>query len=87
MDKETRVYQITGTPEQLRTLEKVFVHMEFLGDVGATRNILLRIDGDGNARMHFQDADGLYLSDYIKDEKTHNTEQTDGAIVGIYDFE
>lgn len=93
MEKVTKIYQITGTPEQLRVLEKMFIHMEYLGMVGASRNILVRVDGDGAARMKFQDEDGLFLSDYIKDEKTKNTEQTVvegnsvGAIVGIYDFE
>lgn len=93
MKKVTKIYQITGTPEQLRVLEKMFIHMEYLGMVGASRNLLVRVDGDGAARMKFQDEDGLFLSDYIKDEKTKNTEQTVvegnsvGAIVGIYDFE
>lgn len=93
MENVTKTYQITGTPEQLRVLEKMFIHMEYLGSVGASRNILVRVDGDGAARMKFQDEDGLFLSDYIKDEKTKNTEQTVvegntvGAIVGIYDFE
>lgn len=93
MEKVTKTYQITGTPEQLRVLEKMFIHMEYLGMVGASRNLLVRVDGDGAARMKFQDEDGLFLSDYIKDEKTKNTEQTVvegnsvGAIVGIYDFE
>lgn len=93
MEKVTKIYQITGTSEQLRVLEKMFIHMEYLGMVGASRNLLVRVDGDGAARMKFQDEDGLFLSDYIKDEKTKNTEQTVvegnrvGAIVGIYDFE
>lgn len=93
MDTETKTYQITGTPEQLRVLEKMFIHMEYLGTIGASRNILLRVDGDGAARMRFQDEDGLYLSDYIKDERTHNIEQSTieegkvGCIVGTYDFE
>lgn len=93
MKKVTKIYQITGSPEQLRVLEKMFIHMEYLGMVGASRNLLVRVDGDGAARMKFQDEDGLFLSDYIKDEKTENTEQTVvegnsvGAIVGIYDFE
>lgn len=93
MDTETKTYQITGTPEQLRVLEKMFIHMEYLGTIGASRNILLRVDGDGAARMRFKDGDGLYLSDYIKDERTHNIEQSTveegkvGCIVGTYDFE
>ena len=93
MDAETKTYQITGTPEQLRVLEKMFIHMEYLGTIGASRNILLRVDGDGAARMRFKDGDGLYLSDYIKDERTHNIEQSTveegkvGCIVGTYDFE
>lgn len=31
MEKVGRTYQIFGTPEQLRTLEKLFVHIEYLG--------------------------------------------------------
>ena len=93
MDRVEKVYKISGTPEQLRILEKMFVHMEYLGSVGASRNILAQVDGDGAARLRFKDEDDLYLSDYIKDEKVHNTEQTTieggkvGAIVGIYSFE
>lgn len=93
MEKVGRTYQIFGTPEQLRTLEKLFVHIEYLGSIGASRNLLIRVDGDGAARMMFKDSDGLFLSDYIKDEKTKNTEQSTveegkvGCIVGTYDFE
>ena len=93
MDRIEKVYKISGTPEQLRILEKMFVHMEYLGSVGASRNILVQVDGDGAARLRFKDEDDLYLSDYIKDEKVRNTEQTTieggkvGAIVGIYSFE
>lgn len=93
MDRVEKIYKISGTPEQLRVLEKMFVHIEYLGSIGASRNILLRIDGDGNAQLRFKDEDDLYLSDYIKDEKTKNTEQSTveegrvGCIVGIYDFE
>lgn len=93
MDMIEKTYKISGTPEQIRTLEKLFVHIEHLGLIGASRNLLLRVDGDGAARMRFKDSDGLFLSDYIKDEKTKNTEQSTieegivGCIVGIYDFE
>lgn len=93
MDRVEKVYRISGTPEQLRILEKMFIHMEYLGTVGASRNILVQVDGDGGAHLCFKDEDGLYLSDYIKDEKTKNTEQTVveegrvGAIVGRYSFE
>lgn len=93
MDRIEKIYKISGTPEQLRILEKMFVHMEYLGNVGASRNILIQVDGDGAAHLRFKDEDDLYLSDYIKDKKTHNTEQSTieggkvGAIVGIYSFE
>ena len=90
---EERLYKICGRTEDLDKLEKAFRHIEYLGETGASRNILLRVDGDGAARMTFQDEDGLFLSDYIKDERTHNTEQSTveegkvGCIVGTYDFE
>lgn len=93
MERVEKIYKISGTEEQLRVLEKMFVHMEYLGSIGASRNILMRIDGDGNAQLRFKDKDDLYLSDYIKDKEARNTEQSTikggnvGAIVGIYDFE
>ena len=53
MDRVEKVYRISGTPEQLRILEKMFIHMEYLGTVGASRNILVQVDGDGGAHLRF----------------------------------
>ena len=69
--KETRTYKITGRKEDLDTLEKVFGHIEYLGKIGASRNILIRIDGDGVGRLNFKDDNGNKL-----DDERYNTDQS-----------
>lgn len=44
---EKRTYTFYGRKEDLVTLEKFFRHMEYLGNIGASRNLLVRVDGDG----------------------------------------
>ena len=80
---ETRVYQFIGTKKDLDTLEQIFRHIEYLGDIGASRNILIRIDGDGSGRIKVINKDGNKL-----DNKTYNIKQTKEDIytVGIYDI-
>lgn len=56
MHKETRTYHIRGTNENLNTLEHFLRHAEYLGSIGASRNILLRIDGDGFGQLQIFDA-------------------------------
>lgn len=81
--KETRTYKITGRKEDLETLEKVFGHIEYLGKIGASRNILIRIDGDGVGRLNFKDDSGNKLSD-----ERFNIDQSieKAVIVGTYDI-
>ena len=59
--KEKRTYTITGRKEDLDTLEKVFRHIEYLGNIGASRNILIRVDGDGDGRIKMEDSNGNRL--------------------------
>lgn len=78
-----RSYIFKGSKENLDTLEKIFRHIEYLGNIGASRNILIRIDGDGSGRVKFISKDGNKL-----DNKNYNLKQTqeDTYIVGIYDI-
>lgn len=81
--KEYRLYRFEGNKEDLDTLEKIFRHIEYLGEVGASRNILIRVDGDGTGRIQ------VYREDTTKiDTDKYNIEQNlgQGAIVGIYDI-
>lgn len=80
---ETRTYQITGRKEDLNTLEKLFRHIEHLGNIGASRNILVRVDGDGVGRIKIKDKDGNRL-----DNDKYNIEQAmeKAPIVGKYDI-
>lgn len=80
---ETRTYQISGRKEDLDILEKLLYHIEYLGVVGASRNILVRVDGDGTGRIKIKDKDGNKLSNE-KCNITQNVEKT--ALVGTYDI-
>lgn len=84
MRKETRTYSIRGTKENLDTLEHFLRHAEYLGSIGASRNLLLRIDGDGFGQLQIFDVNGEKIN-----RERYNTEQKldQGALVGIYDIE
>lgn len=93
---EERLYKICGRAEDLDKLEKALRHIEFLGDVGASRNILIRVDGDGSGRIKVYKVElsqfGEIIDDRTKiDRELYNTKQTNQQtfredIVGIYDI-
>ncbi len=78
-----RTVTIRGREEDVATVLKLLRHMEYLGDVGASRNIIVRVDGDGYGRIHVTDESGEKL-----DNDRYSTEQFSsmGAIVEIYDI-
>ena len=80
---ETRTYQISGRKEDLDILEKALRHIEYLGNIGASRNILIRIDGDGVGRINVKDGNGNKLSDE-RFNIVKSIEKT--VIVGTYDI-
>lgn len=79
----TRIYKFSGNEKDLDTLEKLFRHIEYLGIVGASRNLLVRVDGDGMGRIKVINEDNEKL-----DNEHYNTKQNlgQGALVGIYDI-
>ena len=93
---EERLYKICGRAEDLDKLEKALRHIEFLGDVGASRNVLIRVDGDGSGRIKVYKVElsqfGEIIDDRTKiDRELYNTKQTNQQtfredIVGIYDI-
>ena len=82
-DKIKKTITIYGNEEDVNTLIDFIGHVEYLGNVGASRNIVLRVDGDGSGRMHFYNEDSEPL---VRHTKKYNIEQYDGAIVGTYDI-
>jgi hypothetical protein len=78
-----RTVTIKGREEDVSTVLKLLRHMEYLGDVGASRNIVVRVDGDGYGRIHVTDESGEKL-----DNDRYSTEQFSsmGAIVEVYDI-
>lgn len=76
-----RIFKVQGREEDLETLAKLLRHMEYLGNIGASRNLLVRVDGDGIGRIKVFNEDGSKI-----DNEHYNTKQTNGAIVGTYDF-
>lgn len=74
---------IRGRREDVNTLLKMLRHIEYLGVVGASRNVLARVDGDGLGRINIYKEDG----DRIDNEK-YNIDQTNliNGCVGVYDI-
>ena len=93
---EERLYKICGKTEDLDKLEKALRHIEFLGEIGASRNVLIRVDGDGSGRIKIYKVElsqfGEIVDDRTKiDRELYNTKQTNQQtfredIVGIYDI-
>lgn len=86
-----RYYEITGRDEDLDALEKALRHCEYLGNIGASRNILLRIDGDGSGRIKVYKLNIDNISNQDKtpiDKEKYNIDQNSslGATVGVYDI-
>lgn len=81
---ETRVYRITGSVHNLEKIEKLLRHMEYLGNIGASRNILVRVDGDGDGRIRVRNKrdEKIDNDQYSQEQKIVKT-----AVVGMYDIE
>ncbi len=78
-----KTFTFQGTKEQLETLEHLFRHVEYLGEVGASRNLLVRVDGDGEARLKVYNEDGFKINEEqysIDQNKLHNCS-------GVYDLD
>lgn len=89
---EERLYKIYGRTEDLDKLEKALRHIEYLGETGASRNVLIRVDGDGSGRIKVNKVlrEMIYEQGKI-DKEQYNTKQTNqqifkADIVGIYDI-
>lgn len=90
---EERLYKIYGKIENLDKLEKVLRHIEYLGEIGASRNILIRVDGDGFGRIKVHKVlRGMVYEQEKIDKEKYNIKQTNQQtfkedIVGIYDID
>lgn len=78
-----RTITIRGREEDVNAVLKLLRHMEYLGNVGASRNILVRVDGDGYGRIRVTDENGKKL-DHVHYSTKQNTIMP--AVVGIYDI-
>lgn len=88
---EKRMYTFRGRPEDLDKLEKLFRHIEYLGRVGASRNLLVRVDGDGSGRITVEKTyvdwkDVLNYQPIDKDKYNINQNNLNNGCVGIYDI-
>lgn len=85
---ESRIYEIRGREDDLNILEKALRHIEYLGNIGASRNILIRVDGDGAGRIKVKKVTRVLVQDSEPiDSEQYNIEQNENAIVGIYDID
>lgn len=77
-----KTIQISGSEKDIDTVVTLLRHIEYLGEVGASRNILVRVDGDGSGRIHVYDEQGLKI-----DNQPYNIEQNiEGPLVAVYDI-
>ena len=70
-----KIYKFKGTKEQLEVLDNLFRHIEYLGNIGSSRNLLVRVDGDGSARIKVYDENDNQLNDKkysIQQDKLYN---------------
>lgn len=91
-----RYYKLIGRPEDLDAIEKALRHCEYLGNIGASRNILLRVDGDGSGRIKIErtitsmgpNEEEVIVDTIAIDKDKYNTKQNlgMGATVGVYDI-
>lgn len=79
-----RTITIRGREEDVATVLRLLRHMEYLGNVGASRNLLVWVDGDGCGRIHVTDESGEKL-----DNVHYSIEQnlTMRAVAGIYEID
>ena len=78
----TRTIKLIGHDKDIETIVTMLRHMEYLGEVGASRNILVRVDGDGSGRIHVFNEDGSRI-----DNNKYNIEQNiEGPLVAVYDI-
>ena len=76
--------KLSGRQDDIDTIVKLLEHIEYLGNVGASRNILVRVDGDGSGRIHVYNESGLPMNSA---HTKYNIEQNmEGPLVGIYDI-
>ena len=74
--------KLSGRQEDIDTILKLLRHIEYLGEVGASRNILVRVDGDGSGRIHVYNEHGLKI-----DNNKYNIKQTmESSLVAVYDI-
>lgn len=86
---KSRTFKVLARDEEwLNVVEQLLLHMEYLGKVGASRNLLVRVDGDGSGQIVIEDEDGLFISDYKNLKLENPTEQTttETTISGVYDI-
>lgn len=76
-----KIFKVSGRQEDIDTVAHLLRHIEYLGDIGASRNIIVRVDGDGQGRIKVRDE----LDSPINTDK-YNTEQGHSAVVAVYDI-
>ena len=76
-------FTIYGREEDIETIRQLLRHIEYLGNVGASRNLLVHVDGDGSGRIKVVDEYGRRL-----DNEQYNIKQNlgMGATVAVYDI-
>lgn len=86
---KSKTFKVLARDEKwLDVVEQLLLHMEYLGKIGASRNLLVRVDGDGSGQILIEDEDGLFISDYknLKTETPTDQATLETTISGVYDI-
>lgn len=78
VEEETRTYDIIGKPHQLDELEGFLGTIAYLGDVGASRTLKIRIDGDGAVRLKVRSN-----GEALKPHKKTDLEKDEALNIGL----
>lgn len=83
-DRTEKIIKLVGHKQDVDTFCDFLRHIEYLGNIGASRNLLLRIDGDGSGRMHFYDDEGCSVS--FKEKFNTEEYKNEAYVVEVYDI-
>ena len=61
--------KLSGRQEDIDTIVTMLRHIEYLGEVGASRNILVRVDGDGLGTMNTDSRSTMNITTLSKSMK------------------
>lgn len=89
----TMTLNLKGSERNLKVIKDLLEHIQYLGIVGASRNLLVRVDGDGSGQVYIVDKDGEMVDSPEEMGRKMRSVNIDylpewqDGVVGVYDLE